>query len=189
MTLELIISLKSSLVWTTSNNKSQIIFVVLKISLCKAAAISSHWWLQQWPVRLRCSVSLPLINCLDVWLMKGKGIHFSLIHVGWWQLERDRADDDFVICMVLYICISPSLFLFSYFSLVISVLLYYYHYYYYYSLLGLSAMIAIKTRYMNFVVPFLFFLKLCASWIWYCGKVCRYICWEINKLLVSFSIF
>ena len=44
-------------------------------------------------------------------------------------------------------------------------------------------------RYMNFVVPFLFFLKLWVSWIWYCGKVCRYICWEINKLLVSFSLF
>ena len=42
------------------------IIVVLKISLCKAVAISSHWWLQQWPVRLRCSVSLQLINCLDV---------------------------------------------------------------------------------------------------------------------------
>ena len=44
-------------------------------------------------------------------------------------------------------------------------------------------------RYMNFVVPFLFFLKLWVSWIWYCGKVCKYICWEINKLLVSFSLF
>ena len=44
-------------------------------------------------------------------------------------------------------------------------------------------------RYMNSVVPFLFFLKLWISWIWYCGKVCRYICWEINKLLVSFSLF
>ena len=31
-------------------------------------------------------------------------------------------------------------------------------------------------RYMNSVVPFLFFLKLWVSWIWYCGKVCRYIC-------------
>ena len=116
-------SLESSLVWTTSNNKSQIIFVILKISLCKVIAISSHWWLQQWPMRLRCSVSLQLINYLDVWLMKGKGIHFSLIHVGWWKLERERADDDFVICMVLYICISPSLFLFSYFSFVISLLI------------------------------------------------------------------
>ena len=44
-------------------------------------------------------------------------------------------------------------------------------------------------RYMNSVVPLLFFLKLRVSWIWYCGKVCRYICWEINKLLVSFSLF
>ena len=78
MTLELIMSLESSLVWTTSNNKSQIIFVILKISLCKVIAISSHWWLQQWPVRLRCSASLQLINCLDVWLMKGKWIHLPI---------------------------------------------------------------------------------------------------------------
>ena len=48
---------------------------------------------------------------------------YSLINVGWWQLERERADDDFVICMVLYICTSPSLFLFSYFSFVISVII------------------------------------------------------------------
>ena len=44
-------------------------------------------------------------------------------------------------------------------------------------------------RYMNSVVPFLFFLKLWVSWIWYCEMVRRYICWEINKLLVSFSLF
>ena len=108
---------------------------------------------------------------------------YSLINVGWWQLERER-ESWWWICdlygiVYLYISLSISLFIFYLCNFS----------YYYYSLLGLTVMIAIKTRYMNFVVSFLFFLKLWVSCIWYCGKVCRYICWEINKLLISFSLF
>ena len=86
-----------------------------KRGIVEVVAIISQCFFFFWRVGWDNEMDLALVPLLLSWC--------SLIHVWWWQRERERADDDFMICMVLYICISPSQFLFSYFSFVISVLL------------------------------------------------------------------